>query len=167
GEPGPDLWVERSTVRGRLAVRSLYFSESIATGLVEVERTQSGCVRFSYTSPGSRTPRRYRCQPDLAVAKAVEAALERDPLLSDPDEQALNAAVQRRVTPGFSTAAYGRPAYMQLRLSAPDEIKTGAKDGSEMGVYSHVKQPQREANLRLRLGEYLPFGLEAGIIYAT
>ena len=36
-----------------------------------------------------------------------------------------------------------------------------------MGAYCHLKQPQRAANLRLRLDEYLPFGLEAGIIYVT
>ena len=29
------------------------------------ERTQAGCVRFSFVPLGSRTPRRYRCQPDL------------------------------------------------------------------------------------------------------
>ena len=36
-----------------------------------------------------------------------------------------------------------------------------------MGAFCHLKQPQRESNLRLRLDEYLPFGLEAGILFAT
>jgi hypothetical protein len=36
-----------------------------------------------------------------------------------------------------------------------------------MGVYHHLHQPQRETNLRVRLDEYLRFGLEAGISYAT
>ena len=36
-----------------------------------------------------------------------------------------------------------------------------------MGVYCHLKQPQRESNLRIRLDEYLPFGLDAGVIYVT
>jgi hypothetical protein len=36
-----------------------------------------------------------------------------------------------------------------------------------MGAFSSLKQPQREANLRIRLEEYLPFGLEAGLIYVT
>ena len=31
-----------------------------------------------------------------------------------------------------------------------------------MGAYCHLKQPQRESNLRIRLDEYLPFGLEPG-----
>jgi hypothetical protein len=36
-----------------------------------------------------------------------------------------------------------------------------------MGVFCHLKQPQREMNLRLRLEEHLPFGLQPGIIYVT
>jgi hypothetical protein len=36
-----------------------------------------------------------------------------------------------------------------------------------MGVYYHLKQPQRSANLRTALDEYLPFGLRAGLIYVT
>jgi len=62
---------------------------------------------------------------------------------------------------------YGHPAYAQLGLTCAEEISTGAEDGSEMGVFSSLKQPQREANLRIRLEEYLPFGLEAGLIYVT
>ena len=45
--------------------------------------------------------------------------------------------------------------------------QNGAEDGSEMGVFCHVKQPQRESNLRIRLDEYLPVGLDAGIVYVT
>ncbi|HMR67355.1 MAG TPA: hypothetical protein PKE64_25360, partial [Anaerolineae bacterium] len=59
------------------------------------------------------------------------------------------------------------PAYGQLSLTCPLEIKTGAEDGLEMGAFSFLKQPQREANLRANLDEYLRFGLEAGIFYAT
>jgi hypothetical protein len=36
-----------------------------------------------------------------------------------------------------------------------------------MGAYCHLKQFQRESNLRIRLEEYLPFGLDAGLIYVT
>jgi hypothetical protein len=80
---------------------------------------------------------------------------------------ALRAAVESRTVPAFNTRRYGQPAYVQLRDSVPVGIRTGSEDGSEMGVYAHVKQAQREANLRLRLDEYLPFGLEAGILFAT
>jgi hypothetical protein len=36
-----------------------------------------------------------------------------------------------------------------------------------MGAFSHLKQPQREANLRASLEDNLRFGLEAGLFYIT
>ena len=36
-----------------------------------------------------------------------------------------------------------------------------------MGVFSRLWQPQRETNLKIRLDEYLPFGLVPGLIYVT
>lgn len=159
--------LERSTLLGEARAGTLEMSESITTGLITSERTQAGCVRFSYVRPGSTTPRRYRCQPGLAVAKAIEEAVERDPALTDAQKAALRASVELRVVPSFNARLYGQPAYVQLRGSSPVQIRTGAEDGSEMGAYSHVKQAQREANLKLRLEEYLPFGLEAGLLFAT
>lgn len=167
GRPGPPLDLERCTVFGRLHVRQLAMSESIATGRVVAVRTQEGCVRFSFVPASSHTPRRYRCQPDLAMAKALEEALARDPLLPAVIQAQIRAAEVARVVPGFTSRRYGLPAYAQLAISCPVEIRRGAEDGAEMGVYSHLKQPQREGNLRLRLDEYLPFGLEAGLIYVT
>ena len=167
GLAGPDLHLERVTVFGEIDARSLEMSESIATGVIDTVRTQSGCVRFSYVVPGSRTPRRFRCQPELAVERAREQALERNPDLSPADLDQIGDAVSARLVPAFTTERYGRPEYAQLRLSSPVEIRTGAEDGSEMGAYCHLKQPQRISNLRLRLDEYLPFGREAGILFAT
>ena len=43
----------------------------------------------------------------------------------------------------------------------------GADDGGEMGVLHALFQPQRETNLRVRLDEYLRFGLHAGFFYAS
>ena len=87
-------------------------------------------------------PRRYRCQPE-------------------PD------ADIERVRPIFSSLKYGQPEYCQLRPDCPDEIRRGADDESEMGALHDLYQAQREAHLRARLDEYLRFGLEAGIFYAT
>ena len=164
---GPALTTERSTFFGELWLRQLQMSECIATGRIDVSRTQEGCVRFSYVVPGSRTPRRYRCQPDLAAAAAVAKAVERNPALTPAQRAQIRASVETSLVPSFTSVRYGRPEYAQLRLSAPLEIRTGAEDGSEMGAFCNLKQPQRESNLRLRLQEYLPFGLEPGIIYAT
>jgi hypothetical protein len=69
--------------------------------------------------------------------------------------------------PQFTELHYGRPAFAQLASACADEIKTGAEDGSEMGAFSLLQQPQRLKNLEVALEEYLRFGLEAGIFFVT
>lgn len=166
--PGPPLRSERTTIRGRCLLRQIDLAtETIFDGHVEAQRTQTGCVRFSYVEPLSRTPRRYRCQPDLTVRKAIEDEEARLGSLTPLQRLLIRERVQLRLKPEYTAEAYGRPGYLQLSLKGPAEIATGAADGSEMGVYCHLKQPQREANLRVRLKEYLPFGLDYGVIYVT
>ena len=168
GAPGPALRSERTTFRGPTLVRQIDLAtETIFDGYVEAQRTQTGCVRFSYVPPLSRTPRRYRCHPDLADRKAIEAEEARVGPLTPTQKQAVRDLVHLRVKPEYTAEAYGQAAYLQLSLRGPEEVATGAADGSEMGAYCHLKQPQREANLRVRLKEYLPFGLEYGVIYVT
>ena len=166
-DPGPPGTLERVTILGRSFFRKLPLaSEVIFTGRVIAVQTQEGCVRFSFVTRQSITPRRYRCQPDLAIATEIEKA-ERIAPLTVAQRAEIIARVQARVVPSFTSIHYGDPGYAQLHLKCPVEIRTGAEDGAEMGVFCHLKQPQRETNLRIRLEEYLPFGLDAGIIFVT
>jgi len=152
-EPGPAAVLERVTVLGTVRVRELTLaSEVLFTGPVLAEKRQAGCVRFSFLPAGSQTPRRFRCQPDLLVEQAAR--------LGRPAETG-------RLTPAFTATQYGHPGYAQLAPACAVELRTGAEDGSEMGAFSTLRQPMREANLRTRLDEYLPFGLDAGLIYVT
>lgn len=143
--------IARATVLGGCELRGLEATDSLFTGRVVVERTQAGCVRFSYVTVDSKVPRRYRCQPALALAA--------------PDVDA--AAVLARVVPAFTSTRYGDAAYVQLAATAPDELRTGGSDGSELGAHFHLHQPQREANLRHGTDEYLRFGLQAGLVFVT
>jgi hypothetical protein len=153
------LCAVRSTVFGAVRAHAVSLAEnSIFSGVVRVARTQKGCVRFCYVTPGSRTPRRYNCQPDLALA-AVKGR-------GEPAE-AERAREEMRVRPHFNSVRYGTPAYCQLAETCPEEIRRGADDESEMGVYHDLFQPQREANLRARLDEFTPAGVDAGVIFAT
>ncbi|MFC2077591.1 hypothetical protein ACFLTM_02140 [Candidatus Bipolaricaulota bacterium] len=165
GESGPKATIERSTILGSVEVRELALAtETIFAGLVQVERLQAGCVRFSFVPVGSRTPRTYRCQPQLALdAKAKEAGAESADELDPP----IKTSILSRVVPSFTAESFGHPTYGQLSLRCCEEIRTGAESGAEMGAFSDLRQPQREANLRVRLREYLPFGLESGVIYET
>lgn len=112
---------------------------------VRSARRQIGCVRFSVTPADARTPRRHRCLPDIAPA-ARKTWAER---------------------PLFTDRLYGRAAYMQLSTGVFPGIATGADDDGEMGAYHKLFAPQRLANLKLRLSEYLPVGLDAGVIFET
>lgn len=175
---GGVLLIENSTIVGKVHTRRLQlasntiFKAELLTGdswtaPVHSEQTQSGCVRFSYVPPGSIVPRRYRCQPDLAIEKAIKDAEQYGVSLSDPEKQQITDWIERKMQPVFTDHHYGRPAYAQLALSCPQEITRGADDESEMGAFHNLYQPQRETDLRVRLDEYLRYGLQAGIFYVN
>ncbi len=165
--PAPSASLERVTLFGRSFFRKLPLaSEVIFTETVVVDELQQGCVRFSFVPHPSLTPRRHRCQPDFAIARQIERE-EQDGVVTPARRAEITALARARIVPAFTSIHYGDPAYAQLHLNAPLEIRTGAGDGSEMGAFCHLKQPQRETNLRIRLDEYLPFGLEPGLIYIT
>ena len=108
------------------------------SGLV-ADRKQQGCVRFSFLPIGAVTPPPYQC-----VIQATAAP-----------------------QPYFISTRYGQPGYMKLMACTDDSIRRGADDGSEMGAYHFVFAPQRERDLQIRLQEYVPAGLEYGLIYQT
>ena len=149
---GGTLHVENSTIIGRVhtALMEMASNTIFLAGLAEgdtrapvhCERLQQGCVRFSYLPLASRAPRRHRCRPE-------------------------DAAEAGGVRPQFSSLRYGASGYCQLSPLCGAEIRRGADDEAEMGAFHDLYQPQRETNLRVRLEEYLRFGLEAGVFYAS
>ena len=147
GDPWPEaagvVEIKRSTVIGKVHVVFLKLAcNSILYSPVVSKKLQDGCVRFSFVPWDSHVPRRHRCRP--ACVKDAE-----------------------QTRPLFTTLRYGQPGYAQLSRACPEAIRRGADDGAEMGAFHDLFQPQREANLRCRLDEYLRFGLEAGIFYAS
>lgn len=167
------LTIKRCTVFGIVDVHAVDLAEDcIFNDCLNVARRQLGCMRFCYVPSGCRTPRRYHCQPDL-VAQAIEEKLRVEAAakgeLAPPQEEvdAAKARERLRVKPQFSSQRYGNPAYCQLANTCAEEIKRGADDESEMGVFHDLFQPQREANLQARLDEFTPAGMDAGIIHAS
>lgn len=158
------LHLERCTVFGEVLVhRADRIDTSIVVGRVDVARRRRGCVRYSAVPPGSRTPRRYRCQPDLAEAALREAFA---PDLPDAERQLRLAALRLRLEPRFDSVRYGTPTYARLAATAAVEIREGAEDGSEMGVYHDLYAPQRRVNLDARLLDHTPAGFDAGVVAA-
>jgi hypothetical protein len=84
-----------------------------------------------------------------------------------PDAEAHDADGIGVPAPIFVSLQRSEPGYCQLaELTAP-EILRGASDQSEIGVNHGVFAPQRDANLRARLREYVPAAVEYGVIYVT
>ncbi|GAA0316815.1 hypothetical protein GCM10010302_64880 [Streptomyces polychromogenes] len=147
---GPDggcayarLSARRTTVIGAVRVHETGLVEdSILDGPVHAEIRDRGLIRFSYLPPGSRTPPPFHCEPAHS---------------GDPE----------RVTPRFTSTAYGSPGYVQLAADCAEELRRGAADGSEPGAFHDLFQPQREDALRARLAEYTPAGTSSGLLFAT
>jgi hypothetical protein len=170
--PGPPTTLLRTTILGQVHVQQLPLaSEVIFTSVVVSQRRQNGCLRFSFVPEGSVTPRRYRCQPDFEILQRTQQAEQTAALngttLSNADRDAIRDDVRSWLKPSFTDLHYGLPAYAQLSISCPVQILTGAGNESEMGVFCFLQQPQRVESLRIRLQEYLPFGLQPGLIYVT
>ena len=128
---------EGCTVFGAVAVRSLDASSCVFDGAVAVEYRQVGCLRFSYTGPGSRTPRRFRCvSADAGAVAAAPVYASRDP---------------------------GSPSYAALAATCPAAIRTGGEDGAEMGVHHHLRRPLRVEAAARALAPYVPVQLQLGI----
>ena len=122
-------------------------------------------MRFCYVTPGSRTPRRYECQPDL-VEKAVGVLLAKGDI-TPTERDVLVQSERLRVEPEFNSTRYGTPTYCQLTDTCATEITRGAEDESEMGVFHDLYQPQRASNLKARMAEFTPAGIEAALVTAT
>lgn len=157
--------ISRCTVIGKVMTHAIELAEdSIFLGCVTVARRQLGCMRFCYVAHGSRTPKRFNCQPDLAEA-AARGALPSAP--TDDEVRAVERDARRRVRPLFNSTRYGTPTYCQLATWCPAEIARGGSGECEMGVFYRLFQPQRMANLQTRLEEFVPAAADVGIIVVT
>lgn len=140
----------RVTVFGSLMADRITASDSVLDGVLQVRRRQVGALSYCYVPPDSGTPPRFRCQPDVAIGT-----------LTDP---AAVADVLARTRPRWRSLDRTAPTYAEL--AGPPALTTGALDGAELGAHGARMRPQRLAALRAAVDEYLPYGVEAGIIDA-
>jgi phage tail-like protein len=139
------LTLEYVTVFGQIQVDDNVIMS--ATGVIfgaSVVMTTSGpvAIQFSYVPPDSS-------------------------VTSHGAELRLDQTNVRDERPVFNSIRLGEAAYAQLSLRCPRSIRRGAADGSEMGAFHYLYQPQREDNLLAILDDYLPAGMEASVYYVT
>lgn len=155
-----DGTLHNTTLFGTSSFKSLEATNIVFTGAATVTRRQTGCVRFSSIAAGSLLPRRFRCQPDLALAAA--AARKGSALTS-----AESNAVALGATPLFLDTALDEPTVAMLHPMTRDAIRLGGENDAEMGAFAVVAEGLRRANLTSLFDDYVPFGLEAGLIDDT
>lgn len=135
-----ELRVTRSTIFGRTRVRAVKAAEnSIFCGEVTLTDREHGYFRYCFVPAGSRTSRRFACQPDGTNA----------------------------VKPSFVSTRFDDPGYAKLSDTTPQEIANGADDRAEMGAFHDLFRAQRETNLRTRLTEYVPVGTDVAILFVS
>lgn len=123
------LTVSRSTAIGVMQASDLAMAEnSIFLGALVLSQRAGGAVRYCYLAPGSRTPSRMMCQPDLAR--------------NAPGGK--GAMTVRRVRPRFVSLRCGSAGYGQLAPDCDAGIVNGADDDSAMGPFhdAHHLEPQ-------------------------
>jgi hypothetical protein len=150
--PESTVTAHGSTVLGTTSVARLSATSSIFADVVTVEEHQEGCVRFSYVPVGSRVPRRFRCQHDLALEAAE-------------NDSARAELVRLRVRPRFVSIDPHAPGFLLLHPECPLEIRSAAEDAGEPGCWNHLQHGIRLANLRNALPQFLRFGLETGFFF--
>lgn len=145
------------TIFGVSAFKSLEATNVIFADSATVVRKQTGCVRYSWIAAGSQMPRRYRCQPDLAIAAAAERK-------GGPLTAAEQATVRLGVTPLFLDRELDEPTAAMLHPLTGAAVATGGEGDCEMGVFARAAERLRMLNIESLFEDYLPFGLEAALI---
>ena len=142
------------TLLGEVHVKSIDATNVIFAGGLQVRQRQQGCLRYSTVPSGSSTPRRFQCQPDLALAAAAKAKAA----ALTPQEA---ADVALSLQPVFLDTDLEEPSLAMLHPLCPAGIRQGGEGGTEMGAFARTGRPIRRSNLASLLDEFLPFGLEA------
>ena len=155
-----DAYLRNVTILGTSLFKSLEATNVIFNETASVSRRQSGCVRYSWIGKDATMPRRFRCQPDLALA-AAEATKGTSLSQSESDAETLG------VTPVFLDTSLDEPTVGLLHALTRDAIRLGGEDDTEMGAFSATAEGVRLANLRSLFDDYVPFGLEAGVLDDT
>jgi hypothetical protein len=133
------LDIQRSTVFGSVRVNRLEASETLIQGLVDVIDNQHGCFRFSAANAGSSLPQQF-------------------------ESHLLTPTVPNHI---FLSRRFGDSAFAELSETAPEAIRRGAENRSEIGVWSGLLSPIKLDDLTSKTFEFMPLGLIAQFINET
>jgi hypothetical protein len=144
--PAGRVIMRRVTVFGEVDVEWLDASETLITGYTDVTNTQDGCFRFS------------------AVLELQNPA---DPTTHSRVPHPYESYFIPDFAAVFTSRIFGQPGYAQLAESAPESLRRGAENGSEIGAFSTLLNPIKFDSLRAKVDEFAPFGLLPVYIFET
>lgn len=127
-----ELHIERSTILGSVTANRAYVSDSLILGLGAITDRQNGCFRFSAAGETGAWPHPYESY-FFPISGAVMSWLANLELWTAD--------------------------FLRLTELTPIEIRAGAENHCEMGVWNHLFDEVRRADLRAKLGEFMPFDL--------
>ena len=136
--PVASLEMDRVTVFGDVEGARLEASDCLFDGELRIDDRQGSCVRFSAIG-GPPGIRAYEC-------KFFPSGLP--PWL-------------------FVSQSFGQPGFAQLAEIAPVEIRRGAENQSEMGVYNRALAPIRQSELAAKLDEYTAINAITQLVVET
>ncbi len=142
----------RSTIFGQVTVREIWADDCLFLSPVASFRSQQGCIRYSYVAPGSQTPRRYECQPDLA-------------LRANP--QIDNAVVEQQLRPVFESLDPADPWFARLKATTHRGILEGGEHGVEMGFLAGLFEPHKRRFANSSMADFTRAGMDAGLVTNT
>ncbi len=142
-----EIHLARTTIFGDIDVPWLYATETLIIGFADVTDTQAGCFRFSAV-----LVRRDPLDPASAPSRVPH------PFASH---------LLNEITAIFTSTVFGQPGYAQLAESAPETLRRGAEDGSEIGAFSSLLNPIKLDSLRAKVDEFAPFGLLPIYLFET
>ncbi len=136
--PVAALEIERCTVFGDVEGTRLEATDSLFDGELRIDDRQGSCVRFSAIG-GPAGIRAYECH-------FYPGGLP--PWL-------------------FVSQVFGQPGFAQLAEIAPQEIRRGAENQSEMGAFNRALDPIRRADLAAKLDEYTAINAITQLVIET
>ncbi|MBX7167961.1 MAG: hypothetical protein K1X74_16625 [Pirellulales bacterium] len=139
-------------------------------------------VEPAHARPQWDTPRQFYCQPGLWSAQQENnsqqprscnpSAGKGAALRGETDDVCEQQATSCALDPyaacphlAFTSQRYGDPGLAQLSAVCAVAIRRGADDGSEMGVFHDLFIAQRERNLRERIDDFTPVGMDVVLRY--
>ncbi|MEM9332141.1 MAG: hypothetical protein AAGA53_12500 [Pseudomonadota bacterium] len=135
------LEMARTTVIGNIETARYFIEDSLIEGTLVAQDPQGSCIRYSAAHE----------HPVAGLANAYRS-------VSFPDGLPNGLFISRR---------FGDPSFLQLSELAPQTIRRGAENTSEMGAYNRALDPIKRDDLIYKLSEFTAINTITQLVFET